>query len=67
MRRPDALSGRPVPGALLNRRIRSIALPIGCTALLGNLMGSANAVLIPQRLVAAGAQVSEAMSAFGVL
>ena len=30
-------------------------------------MGSANAVLIPQRLVAAGAQVSEAMSAFGVL
>ena len=67
LREPGALSGQPIPGKLLNRRIRSIALPIGCTALLGNLMGSANAVLIPQRLVAAGAQVSEAMSAFGVL
>ena len=67
LREPGALSGQPIPGKLLNRRIRSIALPIGCTALLGNLMGSANAVLILQRLVAAGAQVSEAMSAFGVL
>lgn len=30
-------------------------------------MGSATSVLIPQRLVHAGAEVSEAMSAFGVL
>ena len=51
----------------LDRRICSIAVPIGLTALLGNLMGSANAVLIPQRLVASGCDVSEAMSAFGVL
>ena len=51
----------------LNRRIFSIAVPIGLTSLLGNLMGSANAVLIPQRLVASGADVSQAMSAFGVL
>lgn len=51
----------------LNRRIAAIALPIAATSLLGNLMGSANAVLIPQRLVHAGLDVSEAMSAFGVL
>lgn len=51
----------------LGRRISAIAVPIGFTALLGNLMGSANAVLIPQRLVASGTDVSHAMSAFGVL
>ena len=49
------------------RRIASIAVPVGFTALLNNLMGSANAVLIPQRLVAGGMEVSEAMSSFGVL
>ena len=31
----------------LGRRISAIAVPISFTALLGNLMGSANAVLIP--------------------
>ena len=51
----------------LGRRISAIAVPISFTALLGNLMGSANAVLIPQRLVASGTDVSHAMSAFGVL
>ncbi|NCE65232.1 stage V sporulation protein B [Pseudoflavonifractor sp. 524-17] len=63
------MAGLPrVPAkAGLNRRIASIAVPAGVTALLGNLMGSANAILIPQRLVAAGADVSQAMSAFGVL
>ena len=57
------------PGAVrrLNRQIAAIALPVGFTSLLGNLMGSANAVLIPQRLVAAGAEVSRAMEEFGVL
>ena len=49
------------------RRIAAIAVPVGLTALLGNLMSSANSVLIPQRLVAGGMEVSEAMSAFGVL
>lgn len=49
------------------RRIASIAVPVGVTALLGNLMGSANSVLIPQRLVVGGMEVSEAMSEFGVL
>lgn len=49
------------------KRIFSIAVPVGFTALLGNLMGSITSVLIPQRLVAGGMEVSEAMSAFGVL
>lgn len=53
--------------ARLSRQIFAIALPVGLTSLLGNLMASANAVLIPQRLVAAGAEVSRAMEEFGVL
>ena len=52
---------------LLRRKVAAIAVPIGATALAGNLMGAANSVLIPQRLVAGGATVSEAMSEFGVL
>ncbi len=51
----------------LNRKVAAVALPVGLTSLLGNLMGSATAVLIPQRLVAAGTEVHAAMSAFGVL
>lgn len=51
----------------LGREIARIALPVGGTALLGNLMGSANAVLIPRLLVRGGATASQAMSAFGVI
>ena len=60
---------RPVlpPERGLGRRIAAIAAPVAVTSLLGNLMGAANAVLIPQRLVYAGADVNEAMGAFGVL
>lgn len=64
-RRDTRPLGPPEPH--LGRQITAIALPIGTTALLGNLLGSANAVLIPARLVAAGMEVSYAMSAFGVL
>ena len=67
MGRPAALPGKGEDPRRLKRRMCSIALPIAATALLGNLMGSANAVLIPQRLVHAGMDVSAAMSAFGVL
>lgn len=59
------------PGRLaahtLHREVARIALPVGATALLGNLMGSANAILIPQLLVQGGATVSQAMSEFGVV
>lgn len=64
---PHALSGQGESSKILNHRIRAIAVPIGATALLGNLMASANSVLIPQRLVAGGMEVQAAMSAFGVL
>lgn len=61
------LRGEPLPPAALRRSIAAIALPVGFNSLIGNLMTSANAVLIPQRLVAAGWKVSEAMSSFGVV
>ena len=61
----------PLPGGpdgrALTRRAVSIALPVGLTSLLGNLMGAATSVLIPQQLVRAGAEVGAAMSAFGVM
>jgi stage V sporulation protein B len=59
--------GQPLPPRQIRRSIRSIALPVGATSLLGNLMSSVNSIIIPQRLVASGWLVSEAMSAFGVL
>ena len=61
------LPGTVPPRRSLDRKIAALALPVGMTSLLGNLMGSATAVIIPQRLVAAGAEVSQAMSAFGIL
>ena len=59
--------GRGESGRVLDRRILHIAVPSGLTALLGNLMGSVCAILIPQRLVAGGMEVSAAISAFGVM
>lgn len=67
LRCPAGPLDAPLPRRELDRRIAAIAVPVALTALLGNLMASANAVLIPQRLVHAGADVSQAMSAFGVL
>lgn len=61
-RRPTP-DGPPVSAGMIGR----IAAPVGFTALLGNLMGSITSVLIPQRLVAGGMPVSDAMSSFGVL
>lgn len=40
---------------------------MSCTSLLGTLMGSANSVLIPRKLVEGGMETSAAISAFGVL
>ena len=56
----------PKPAGL-GREIARIALPVGGTSLLGNLMGSANAILIPQLLVKGGKTAGEAMSDFGVI
>ena len=64
-RRDTRPPGPPEPG--LGRQIVGIAVPVGLTAVLGNLMNSANSVLIPARLVAGGMEVSQAMSIFGVV
>lgn len=55
----------PAPG--LTRELAGVALPVGATALLGNLLGAADAILVPQLLVAGGATVSDAMSRYGVM
>lgn len=49
------------------RKIASIAGPVGLTALLGNLIGAANAAALPQKLVAGGMERSAAMAQFGVV
>ena len=49
------------------RRLFSIALPVGAASLLGTVLGAANSVLIPARLVAGGMEAEEAMAAFGVV
>ena len=54
-------------GRGLYRRMAGIALPVGATALLGNLMGAANATLIPRELVRGGMGRGEAMAQFGVV
>ncbi len=63
-RRP---AGEGVEPAALRRSVLHIAVPIGWTSLLGNLMGACTSVIIPQRLVRAGMDVSSAMSRFGVM
>ncbi|MCC8182916.1 MAG: oligosaccharide flippase family protein, partial [Clostridiales bacterium] len=61
----QAPSGRPAPG--LGREMVRVAVPVGLTALLGNLMASANSVLIPRKLAAAGLTQAAAMEEFGVV
>ena len=51
----------------LSRKIFSVAVPIALTNVLGNLLSSANSILIPARLVAAGWERADALSALGVL
>ncbi len=62
-----ALRGEGIARGALTRQILSIAGPMGATALLGNLLGSANSVLIPRLLLRGGMELSEAMSQFGVV
>lgn len=49
------------------RRIATIAFPVGCNALLGNVMGAVNATLIPRKLVEGGMERGTAMAEFGVV
>lgn len=51
----------------MSGKIFSIAIPIALSGLLNNLLNSANTVLIPNRLMAAGMDSSAAMTSFGVL
>lgn len=44
-----------------------IAAPLSASALIGNMLGSAGAVLLPQRLMAAGLSYEQALSALGVI
>lgn len=53
--------------AVLLCRIGSIAVPIGLTSLLGNLMGAANSTLIPRKLVEGGLDRTAAISELGVV
>ncbi|MBM6896627.1 polysaccharide biosynthesis C-terminal domain-containing protein [Pseudoflavonifractor capillosus] len=63
--------GRVVPRAGGEKKpekgLWAIAIPVGLTSVLGTLLGSANAVLIPAKLVEGGMEAGQAMSAFGVL
>ncbi len=61
------LSGPGIPQKELRSRMAAIAAPVGFTALLGNLIGSANAVVVPRLLVQSGMERSEAMEHFGVM
>jgi len=49
------------------RRLIGIAVPVSVTSLLGTLLGAANSVLIPDRLVAGGMEAGSAMAQFGVM
>ena len=66
-RRRGVLSGPGEPGAVRRRRIAAIALPVGLNALLGNLLGAANAALIPQKLVEGGMARENAIAQLGVV
>ncbi len=57
----------PAGAEISGKRLMAIAVPVGATSLLGTLLGSANSVLIPAKLVEGGMTLSEAMAEFGVL
>ena len=57
----------PAVERVSRRKLVSIAAPVSLTSLLGTVLGSANAVLIPARLVAGGMDAGPAMASFGVM
>ncbi|MCQ5128322.1 oligosaccharide flippase family protein [Butyricicoccus faecihominis] len=59
---------RPLPvDRVLGGQFFAIALPLSISALASNLLSSAGAVLLPQRLMAAGLTYGQALSALGVV
>lgn len=66
-RRRVGLSGPGERGRTCCRQIGAVALPVGLNALLGNLLGAANAALVPQKLVQGGLDRTQALSEFGVV
>lgn len=48
-------------------RVAAIAVPVAANALLGNLLGAANATLVPRQLVRGGMERSLAISRLGVV
>lgn len=56
-----------MPAETLRKNIGDIALPVGATSVLGSIMTSANAVLIPRRLILSGMPAEKAMESFGIL
>ncbi|MGI6182126.1 MAG: oligosaccharide flippase family protein [Agathobaculum sp.] len=64
-----------IPGVSLHTQINGamagqffrIALPLSASALIGNLISSAGAILLPQRLMLAGMTYEQALSALGVI
>lgn len=63
---PQRLPGKPLEPSFLRRQMGHIALPLGFAALLGNLISSLNALLIPRLLTLGGMDQGEAVSAYGV-
>ena len=63
----DRLPGQTRAPRGLRRELGRIAAPLGLSALLGNLISTANALLIPRLLTRGGMGQEEAVSAYGVL
>ncbi len=49
------------------KKILAIALPVSCAATLNNLLSSANAVLLPRRLIESGLTAKAATESFGIM
>lgn len=59
--------GRGRPPRSLRRRLGQIAAPLGLAAVLGSLLSSVNALVIPRLLAAGGMDQSQAVAAYGVV
>lgn len=64
IRRPGRAKGQKTGRRL---RILPVALPVSCSAVVTNLIASANVVLLPQRLQCAGMTEGQALAALGIV